>query len=412
MKKFIIVILFICMSFNSFTQPKVKLKAIVKELRSFKTYQTNCNYTFSLPFGDAMTFESSIVIQQIPTDTLCGFYYNFETNENFRNEKFGDFSMYFKNTVYKSYKSEVKKFRFEDDPEAFVELKRGGGSRPAIQRSPQLYNITPYQLANRINDIIEESNSSIVQLPDTTIMQEACLRFIIKTEEEAITPVSNDKTILKSTLELCLHKLLMYPVYYKNDMKSDFINSFQIAYFSNTEVNFSLPDKYFNEENLLPKGWQDENVPVMKKNSASLIGEKAPEWSLPVLNKDEKLSNSDLLGKYTLLEFTATWCAHCIEAAEMMNRLEDKFKNSKDVAILSIFSSNIDKKGGIQKFAEKFNLKSTILYSASDVGERYRIYSYPNFIIVSPKGQVLMNLQGYNSTLEKNIINVLSELTK
>lgn len=195
-------------------------------------------------------------------------------------------------------------------------------------------------------------------------------------------------------------------------MKSDFINSFQIAYFRNTKVNLSLPDKYFSEENLLPKGWQDENIPVMNKNSGSLIGEKAPEWSLTILDKDEKLSNNDLLGKYILLEFTATWCAHCMEAAEIMNRLEDKFKNSKDVAILSIFSSNIDKKEGIQKFAEKFNLKSMILYSASDVGERYRIYSYPNFIIVSPKGKVLMNFQEYNSTLEKNIINVLSELTE
>lgn len=69
MRKSIFAILFICLSFNSFTQTKDKLKAIVKELRSYKTYQTNCNYTFSMPFGDAMTFESSIVTQQIPTDT-------------------------------------------------------------------------------------------------------------------------------------------------------------------------------------------------------------------------------------------------------------------------------------------------------------------------------------------------------
>jgi len=124
------------------------------------------------------------------------------------------------------------------------------------------------------------------------------------------------------------------------------------------------------------------------------------------------LTNKRLLGKYVLMEFTATWCIHCIKAAEMMNRLEDKFKNSKNIAILSIFSSDIDKKEGVLKFAEKFDLHSTILYSANQVGEKYYIASYPNFLIISPKGKVLMNFSGYNETLEKNIINVLSEFTE
>ena len=412
MKKSIIAILFICISFNSFTQTNDKLIKIAKGLRSNNTYQTNCNYTFSMPFGDALNFECLIVTQQIPNDTLCGFYYNFETNENFRNENFGDFSMYFKNTVYNSYKGKVKKITFEEKPDAFVDLKMGGGYRPAIQRSPQLYNITPYQLAKKINDIIEERNSTIIQMPDTTIMQEACLRFIIKTENESIAPGSVNKIIVKSSIELCFDKLNLYPVYYKNDVKSDYMNHYQIAYFSNTKINLPLSDKYFSEENLLPKNWQVENTPVMNKNPSSLIGEKAPDWNLPILDKNENLSNNDLKGKYLLLEFTATWCAHCIEAAEMMNRLEEQFGNTDKVAILSIFSSNIDKKGGIKKFAEKHNLKSTILYSASEVGEKFQVYGYPNFVVISPEGKVFMNFPGYSVGVEKNIINVLSELTK
>ena len=117
------------------------------------------------------------------------------------------------------------------------------------------------------------------------------------------------------------------------------------------------------------------------------------------------------MGKYVLLEFTATWCGHCIEAGEMMNRLEDKFRDNKKIALVSIFSSEIDKKEGISEFARKNNLKSTILYSAPHIGELYEVSSYPNFIIISPDGNVFMNFQGYNSTIEKNITNLLSELT-
>jgi thiol-disulfide isomerase/thioredoxin len=412
MKKSINAILFICISFNSFTQTNNKLKEIVKELSSYKTYQTNCNYTFSMPFGDALNFETSIVTQQTPTDTLCGFYYAFETNENFRNENFGDFTMYFKKAVYKSYKSEVKKISFEEKPDAFVDLKMGGGFRPAIQRSSQLYYITPNQLAMKINELIEDSNSTIIQMPDTTVMNEACVRFIIESENESNALGSNNKITVWSNIDLCFHKSHLYPVYYNKDVKSDYMNQYQIAYFSDTRVNLSLPDNYFSEENLLPKNWQDENTPVMNKNPGSLIGEKAPDWSLPILDKNEKLSNNDLNGKYILLEFTASWCVHCIEAAEMMNRLEEQFGGSEKVAILSIFSSNIDKKEGIQKFAEKHNLKSKILYSASEVGEKFQVYGYPNFIIISPGGKVFMNFPGYSAGVEKNIINLLSEFTK
>lgn len=412
MKKSIIATLFICICFNSFTQTNDKLKEITKGLRSYNTYQTNCNYTFSMPFGDALNFECLIVTQQIPNDTLCGFYYNFETNENFRNENFGDFSMYFKNAVYNSYKGKVRKVSFEDKPEAFSDLKMGGGYRPAIQRSPQLYNITPYQLAKKINDIIEDSTSTIIQMPDTTIMQKVCLRFVIKTENESIVPGSVNKIIVKSNLELCFDKLQLYPVYYKNDVKSDYINQYQIAYFSNTKVNLPLSDNYFSEEKLLPQNWQTENTPVVNKNPSSLLGEKAPDWNLPILDKNDKLSNNDLKGKYMLLEFTATWCVHCIEAAEMMNRLEEQFGDNEKVAILSIFSSSIDKKEGIKKFAEKHKLKSTILYSASEVGEKFQVYGYPNVVIISPEGKVFMNFSGYSEGVEKNIVNILSQLIK
>ena len=412
MRKFIIAILFICISFDSFTQPKDNLKAIVKELSGYQNYQSTCDYTFSMPFGDPMRFEASIVTQKVPSDTLCGFYYDFETNENYRGEGFSDFSIYFNNSVYSSYKGEVKKTSLFEKPKAFVDMKIGDGYAPAIQRSPQFYYITPYILAKEIDKILDDDNAIISQKPDTIVNQDPCSRFMLKSE----SPNSMDagKTHITVTYELCLHKSGFYPVYYKKDIKSSFINSYQIAYFKNTKINSSLLPNYFSEENLLPKDWANPNKPVEKEkmNPGNLIGQNAPDWSLPVLGKEEILTNKRLLGKYVIMEFTATWCIHCIKAAEMMNRLEDKFKNSKNVAILSIFSSNIDKKEGVLKFAEKFDLRSTILYSASQVGEKYYIASYPNFLIISPKGKVLMNFSGYNETLEKNIINVLSEFTE
>ena len=412
MRRSIIVILFICVGFDSFTQPKNNLKAIAKELGSYQNYQSTCDYTFSMPFGDPMHLVTTIVTQKVPSDTLCGFYYDFEINENERGEVCHDFSIYFNNSVYNSYGGKVRKTSLYDKPEAFKELKIGNGYRPAIQHSPQFYYITPYVLAKEIDKVLGDDNAIISQKPDTIVNQDKCSRFLMELEN----PNSSDggKTHIKVTYELCILKSDRYPVYYKKDTKSSFINSSQTAYFRNTKINSSLLPNYFSEENLLPKDWANPNKPEEKEkmNPGSLIGQDAPDWSLPVLGKEEILTNKSLPGKYVLMEFTATWCAPCIKAAEMMNRLEDKFKNSKDVAILSVFSSNIDKKEDILKFAKRLDLHSTILYSASQVGEKYYIASYPNFLIISPKGKVLMNFAGYNETLEKNIINILSEFTE
>ena len=350
-----------------------------------------------MPFGGTtLNYEALIVTQQIPTDTLADCYYNFSTKEEYRNENFNDFSMYFKNAVYSSYKGKVKKTKFEEKPKAFTDLKIGEGFRPAIQRSPQLYYITPYQIAQRIDEIIEEKNSKIVQMPDTIISNEVCIKFFITTITSSASNI----------LELCFHKKHGYPIFYRNDSESKVGKQFRMAYFTDTKVNVSLPENYFSETNLLPSNWQNVDIPSVNKTPDNLIGDKAPNWNLPVLNSNNYLSNSDFKGKYILLEFTATWCAHCIRAAEMMNRLEEQFGDNEKVAILSIYSSNIDKKEVVENFADKQKLKSTILYSASEVGEKYQVYSYPNFIVVSPEGKVFMNFPGYSEGVEKNIINV------
>ena len=411
MRKSIIAILFICLSFDSYTQPKDNLRAIAKELINYQSYQSKGDYTLSMPFGDPVHYVAAGTLQKVPSDTLCGFYYDFEINENERGEACHDLMIYFNNAFYYTFEGKITKFSLYDKPEAFKELKMNN-SRPAIQHSPIFYYITPYIIAKEINKIIGEDNSIISQKPDTIINEDTCSRFLLKSEN----PNSFDagKTRINVTYELCFHKSGLYPVYYKKDIKSSFINSCQVAYFTNTKINASLLPNFFSEDNLLPKDWANPNKAVEneKMNPSNLIGQNAPVWNLPVLGKEELLTSKSLLGKYVLMEFTATWCFSCIKAAEMMNRLEDKFKNSKDVAILSIFSSEIDKKEGVLKYAEKFDSHSTILYSASQVGEQYYIASYPNFLLISPRGKVLMNFAGYSETLEKNIINVLSEFTE
>lgn len=413
MKKTIFTFLLVITSVVLYSKTIPTLKKIVKELNSYQTYQSNCERTFSFPYGGTMTFESNVITQKVPSDTLCGFYYNFEIAKNTEAGEIGDFSCYFNNQVFNSFKGEVRKTSLLETPEAFKELKIGGGYRPAIQRSPQLFYLTPLMLAKEIEEVINNKNWIIVQNTDTVVAQEQCLRFTMESNKVAENPLNSSGEIneVHTFIEMYFNKSKLYPVYYAKKVKTNSFNTFNTTYFRNTKINPVLPQNYFSEENLIHPHPVGGAKPAEKEmlNPSSLIGQTAPEWKLPILGKNEILSNTDLLGKYLLLEFTATWCSSCIPAAQMMNRVEDKFKNVENVAIVSVFSSKVDTKDGILKFVEKNNLRSTVLYSATEVERKYHISSYPNFLIVSPKGKVLIYYQGYNETVEKNIFSMLSE---
>jgi len=413
MKKAIISFLLVITSIVLYSKTIPTLKKIVKELNSYQTYQSNCERTFSFPYGGTMTFEANVVTQKVPSDTLCGFYYNFEITKNTDAGETGDFSYYFNNQVFNSFKGKVRKTSLLETPEAFKDLKIGGGYRPAIQRSHQLFYLTPLMLAKEIEEAINNKNWIIVQNTDTIVSQEQCLRFSMESNKIAENPLNSNGEIneVHTYIEMYFNKSKLYPVYYAKKIKTSSYSTFNTTYFRNTKINPVLPQNYFSEENLIHQIPLGGVKPAEKEmlNPSSLIGQKAPEWELPVLGKDEILSNTDLLGKYILLEFTATWCSSCIPAVGMMNRIENKFENVKNVAIVSIFSSKVDTKDGILKFVEKNKMRSAILYSATEVEKKYHISSYPNFLIVSPKGKVLIYYQGYNETVEKNILSMLSE---
>jgi cytochrome c biogenesis protein CcmG/thiol:disulfide interchange protein DsbE len=414
MKKTLIIILLFFVGLISHSQTQDILKSIAYELINNETYQAACEYTFSTPFGDTLTGEFFLNTKKVPTDKFCGFYYNFQTFESYRNEKFPDFTIYFDSIVYFSYLGKVKKTSYHESPSQFIEIKLENGFIPSIQKRTAFYNITPYEIGNKIVEIINDSNMIISQKPDTIIELDTCLRYILESKSEnKLFDRSNPGHWKdgKTIYELCFHYSKHYPVLYKNEVFTPIANQMQSAHFRNTQINNKLPANYFSEENLLPVDW-DKTEPTTqneKKTPNELIGRQAPKWNLPVLGSGKTFSSENLKSKTVLIEFTATWCGACFRAAEMMNRLDTEFENNSNVEIISIYSSDLDKKESVERFAQKMNAKSTILYSAIKVGEMFNIQGYPNFFIISPEGIVTKYIPGYSPTIEQEIINALSK---
>lgn len=401
MKRLIVSLTFLSLFLGLFAQTKSSLKSIGEKLTNLQDYQSHCIHTFSILNGDNMTVEVDMTAQKNDKDTLCGFYYYFKTNEKYK-EVFGDFNMYFKQSVYSSYRGVIKVTRFSEEPEKFKY-----GNIPPIHKNHQLFSRTPYQIGELILNSLKNKSAIITQQPDTVIGKDSCIQFKID------VPFNNEfggGTIYDITFK----KQQFYPLSFKNiyyDKKRE-LCSYSVTRYSNTKLNSDLSSVYFNEENLLGRNWKTKTYLQAEPKTINLIGQNIPQLKLPVLNQNDSLTNDEFKGKYVLLEFTATWCGHCIEAAKFINVLEENFQNSEDIVIVSVFSNKYDKKENVLRFVKANDVKSTVLYQATNCEEQFNINGYPHFFIISPEGIILKSFPGYSESFNEEIMSFFINITK
>lgn len=72
------------------------------------------------------------------------------------------------------------------------------------------------------------------------------------------------------------------------------------------------------------------------------VGEKGPK-----LNITDYLQNApeekSIENKYILLEFWATWCATCLEEVPNLNKMQERFKDRKELVFISITDESPEK---------------------------------------------------------------------
>jgi thiol-disulfide isomerase/thioredoxin len=370
---------------NKFPQ----LKLIADKLNSVTYYQADCDLVISGGIHSVSTLNS----YKVPTDTLCGFYYFFKTHEQYRKDG-GDFTAFFNNSFYMSINNSINKINFSDEPERFKVIKFANGYYPAIHRASFYLKVIPKEVSKYIYESLTNMEMSIIQKPDTLLSGNKCIRYIINANHLALSPYT----------ELCFDKNSYAPVWYK-ESSGGFKPQYIMATLSNTKIDQPLAANYFSEMNLFGRRLTNNTKEI--KTLKYRVGEAVPDWELPILGQKGNCSSKKMRGKYVLLEFTGTWCSHCREAVRMMNSLEDKFKGNKKLSILSVFSTDNDYPEKILRFANDQKIKSTILYSATKVGDKYGIIGYPTFLIINPDGKLGLAIVGYSEGVEDQIINYL-----
>lgn len=258
----------------------------------------------------------------------------------------------------------------------------------------------------------------------------------IITLKNALPAIIADKTIPKALSDTTLNKTPYYVVsfsfvkkmltplgggFYTTTLDRNFIYKIivdkksylpmQVIQTNNVNNDFvktSFTDFNTNAQHPSDLSWYystytDKYKPAKQKEIPQLVsvGSIAPDWTLPLYDKNENLSLSKFKGKVILLDFWIKNCGPCIESVPHLNALEEKFKNKK-FEILSI--NSYDPKEDISWFCNTHKTNYKVLMNGKDVAEKYGVPGFPTLVLIDKEAKVLYSSGGFDYAKIENLI--------
>jgi thiol-disulfide isomerase/thioredoxin len=142
--------------------------------------------------------------------------------------------------------------------------------------------------------------------------------------------------------------------------------------------------------------------------SVSDIGAKAPEFSAPTPEGTE-LALNDALGKYTIIDFWASWCKPCRRENPNVVRVYEKYHDKG----LNIISVSLDRQGQESRWKQAiaddkmdWYHVSNLMFWQDPIAKQYNVRSIPATFLLDENGTIIdKNLRG--AALEVKIASLL-----
>ena len=149
------------------------------------------------------------------------------------------------------------------------------------------------------------------------------------------------------------------------------------------------------------------------------LGTIATDFELPALNgKPVRLSS--LRGKIVLLEFTATWCPTCYEAASDLRRLKRQFGPALSVISVSLDGGeNTDTtREDLLRFVKQEKVDWPVLFddtgTDNSAARAYGVERLPAYVLIDQAGivRLIRHGAGVSKVIEKQVRSLLAAHTK
>ena len=118
----------------------------------------------------------------------------------------------------------------------------------------------------------------------------------------------------------------------------------------------------------------------------------APQFTLPRLRGDGKVSLASLRGKGVVLNFWASWCDPCKAEAPILEQAWRRYQ-SRGLVVVGIDANDVS--SDARAFAEKHGLTYTLLHDPGVTYSRYGLTGVPETFFVDRRGRLVpIHLEG------------------
>ncbi len=143
----------------------------------------------------------------------------------------------------------------------------------------------------------------------------------------------------------------------------------------------------------------------LKPTESAMVGQKAPEFDLPVLGEKDgkKVSLASLAGKPVILDFWASWCGPCKAQSPILSKFAER--NADRVNVLGI-NTNDDPDDAVQ-YSRSHPVAYPIVLdgttATTNAARRFGVTGFPTLVFLDAEGNVKAVRVGVSdtATLEK-----------
>lgn len=142
-------------------------------------------------------------------------------------------------------------------------------------------------------------------------------------------------------------------------------------------------------------------IRVLNPDNKVVVGGRAPDFSLPEVGTNRRVTNADFRGRYYMLDFWATWCGPCITERAALTRAQERFGSDRFTIVSVSLDNSVDDVVAFrarrwpmpwpQLYAAGSEHGEDVMRFAGDVASAYEItwIGLPQLVLVSPDGQVV-----------------------
>lgn len=133
--------------------------------------------------------------------------------------------------------------------------------------------------------------------------------------------------------------------------------------------------------------------------SRALVGDEAPNFTLPLLNEESALTLSETRGKVVVLDFWATWCPPCRKQMPALQELADDPEFAETLQVISVNTDDADDDRDelVGGFMRRSGLTMTTVMDNGSVRRLYRVRAIPTLIVIDANGKVRHTSEGAHS---------------